>query len=30
MLYILCSDENSSITSCEGSKKDGLAVFADF
>lgn len=30
MLYILCSDENSSITSCEGSKKDGLAVFSDF
>lgn len=30
MLHILCSDEKSLITSCDGSKKDGPAVFADF
>lgn len=29
MLHISCSDEKSLITSCDGSKKDGLAVFAD-
>lgn len=30
MLHISCSDETSLITSCDGSKKDGQAVFADF
>lgn len=30
ILHILCSDEKSLITSCDGSKKDGPAVFADF
>lgn len=30
MLHILCSDEKSLITGCDGSKKDGPAVFADF
>lgn len=30
MLHISCSDETSLVTSCDGSKKDGPAVFADF
>lgn len=30
MLHISCSDEKSLITSCDGSKKYGPAVFADF
>lgn len=30
MLHMSCSDVKSLITSCDGSKKDGPAVFADF